>query len=255
MTLQSALIVILISLLILWLVSFLYNVLYFLSQKSNHIDQACFNKSRSFDEAYDDLKQLELINKTNYHSAKEKVRFYERNAQQTNRKYLYYADRIEEGFIRLYLGRFLSKLDVFKQLDLPVKVHFIFLLICCALVLLLFVLIFIVHIVTNFGLFTFLVGSTLIAMYVHFFTNIISINCAIFYALINLFLYIGGVDRSKLFRNTGILNFLTAHWSGFDPRNMIIGAASVGSFHSYSRDGFGGYGGGSFGGGGAGGSW
>ena len=99
------------------------------------------------------------------------------------------------------------------------------------------------------------VGITLIYIYVRFFIYIISINCAFFYGLINLFLYLTRVDRSKLFRNTGILNFLTANWSGFDTENIVIGAAVVGSLHSYSGGGVGGFGGGSFGGGGAGGSW
>lgn len=242
-------------LIVLWFISFFYNVFYFLFKKSGPIDKACFNKSRSFKEALEDLSQLESIKNKRFNSARQKILFYEDNAKLTRRKYLYYADRIEEGYIRLYLGNFLSKRDVFKKLDLPVKIHFSFVLIFCGIVLFLFVALFILYAILNFNILLLLIGSTLTLIYVYFFIYIISLNCAFFYGLINLILYLARVDRSRLFRNTGFLDFMTKNWSGFNTENLVIGAASVGSFHSYSGDGFGGFGGGSFGGGGAGGSW
>ncbi|MEQ8624242.1 MAG: hypothetical protein RJQ00_05290 [Vicingaceae bacterium] len=255
MTFESAILYFAYLLIGLWSISFIYNIFYFLNKSCTPLDKACFNKSRSFEEALEDLSQLEIIKKKKFNSARQKILFYENNAKLTKRKYLYYADRIEEGFIKLYLGKFLSKKDVFKKLDQPVRIHFIFLFIFSGLVLLLFITIFTLSTIINFGLGLFMVGSILTAAYIRFFIYIISINCAFFYGLMNLILYLTKVDRSKLFKNTGILNFLTKNWSGFNTENMVIGAAAVGSFHSYSGSGFGGFGGGSFGGGGAGGSW
>ncbi|MEQ8909641.1 MAG: hypothetical protein RIC95_10645 [Vicingaceae bacterium] len=255
MTIEPAILYFVYLLIGLWLISFIYNVIYFLSVECGPLDKACFNKSRSFKEALDDLSLLEIIEKKQFNSARQKILFYENNAKLTKRKYLYYADRIEEGFIRLFLGKYLSKKDVFKELDQAVRIHFIFILIFCGLVLLLFIASFILYAIANFGLMLFFVGSALILTYVRFFIYIISINCAFFYGLINLILYLTKVDRSRLFKNTGILHFLTKNWRGFDTETMVIGAATIGRFHSYSGNGFGGFGGGSFGGGGAGGSW
>ena len=255
MNLESAVLYFVYVLIGIWSVSFIYNIIYFFITKSEQLDKACYNKSRSFKESFEDLDELERIKKKRFNEARNKIEFYEKNALLTRRKYFYYADRIEEGFIRLYLGKFLSKRDVFNKLDPAVRFHFTYLLTFCALVLVLLILLFILIAIDHFNFLLVLTGSTLILFYVYFFIHIISVNCALFYGLINLFLYIAGVDRSRLFKNTSILNFLTSKWKGFNTEGMVIGAAAVGSFHSYSGTGFGGFGGGSFGGGGAGGSW
>src|SRR5690554_6204959 len=102
----------------------------------------------------------------------------------------------------------------------------------------------------------FCVSQLLLYIYSRFFIYIIFFNCAAFYGIINLILYLFGTDRSKLFKNTGILDFLTSKWQACSTEGMVISAATIGSFHSNSGgSGFGGFGRGSFDGGGAGGSW
>lgn len=231
------------------------NIIYFLANNPSEMEKAFFNKSRTFREAIDDLDILEKIKSKKFNSARNKIAFYEENARITKRKYLYYADRIEEGYVRLFLGKFLSKRDVFKKLDAPVKWHFLFVLAFCAIILLAITVCFLIIAISHFHWLLFFVGCMLLYTCLRFFVYIISFNCAVFYGIINLILYLFGTDRSKLFKNTGILDFLTSKWRAFNTQDMVIGAATIGSLHSFSGGGFGGFGGGSFGGGGAGGSW
>ena len=139
-----------------WFASYIYNIIYFYSSEPDLLDKACYNKSKSFKESFEDLDQLERITKKQFNTARNKIEYYEKNAQLTKRKYLYYADRIEEGLIRLYLGKFISKKDVFSMLDQPVRIHFTFLLIFCGLVLILFIAFFIQSVIYNFGLYCYL---------------------------------------------------------------------------------------------------
>ena len=247
--------IILIALFAIWLISILNSIYFFSTNVSDSLDVAFHNKSKSFGEARNDLTILENFKKKEFNSARGKVDFYEENCRLTKRKYIYYADKIELGFIKLFLGKSLSKRDVFNKLDLPVKIHFIFILSFCGLIGLglLSLLIFIAIRHPSFWLIgTF---SLSIVIFVRFYIYVVSINCACYYGFLNLILYSINVDRSKLFKNTSILDYLTRNWRGFDHSNIVIGAAAVGSYHSYSGGGFGGFGGGSFGGGGAGGSW
>lgn len=238
-----------------WLISLAYNLIYFIAIKSDKFDGVFFNRSRSFPEALDDLHYLEKGLGKQFNSARNKILFYRKNVEITRRKYSYYAEKIENGFIKLYLGSFLTKKEVFDKLDRPVRWHFSL------------VFIFVGSIIgslfiysgwvamTEFSFITIMASIFLIAVSIYFFVNIVSINMLFFYLIVNFFLYLLRIDCSKLYKNIGIMEFLTKNWSAFNSDGAVIGAAAVGSFHSYSGDGFGGFGGGSFGGGGAGGNW
>lgn len=248
--------IVLISLLSIWLLSFIYSISYFLKNKPNSLDLAFHNQSKTFDEARNDLTILEKFKKKEFNSAKRKIDFYEENARLTKRKYIYYAERIEVGYIGLFLGRTISRKDVFNKLDKPVKLHFIFILGLIISFALLSISVFLFKVIYTPSEWLIVTFSVIILILVKFYIYFISINCALYYIFLNLILYLAKVDRSKLFKNTAILDFLTKNWRGFDHSGMLIGAAAVGSFHSYGGNGYGGdFAGGSFGGGGAGGSW
>lgn len=252
---ESLILVCFYAFLAIWVVSLCNNLIYFITTKSDEFDSAFFNKTRSFSEALDDLHYLEKGLNKQFNSARNKIHFYKRNADLTRRKYSYYADKIEDGFIRLYLSQYLTKKEVFSKLDRPVRWHFNLVFVFVGIIIGALILYSGYLVFFDFNPITILINSVIAAFCVYIYMYIVSLNMLFFYFLVNFILYVLQIDCSKLYKNLGIMNFLTKNWSGFNGGGMAIGAGAVGSFHSYGGDGFGGYGGGSFGGGGAGGSW
>lgn len=253
---ETIIISIALFLIVLWLSSLLFNLHFFFTSKSTKVDEVFFNKSRSFEEAYADLNGLEKLMNKRYNAVRNKIAFYENNAALTGRKYNYYSGKVEDGFIKIYLQQFITKREVFEKLDIPVKNHFKLVLGFVVLTISLIAAGFVISAIADFSLIQLFIGSVLVAACVRFYILIVSINMLFFYLIINFILYAFKIDCSKLYKNTGILHFLTSNWNNFHAGGgIIIGASAIGSLHSYSGDGFGGYGGGSFGGGGAGESW
>lgn len=237
-----------------WVISLCGNLIYFLFAKSDELDRIFFNKESSFSEALDDLHFLEKKLDCQFNSARNKILFYRKNAELTRRKYSYYADKIEDGFIQLYIGHSLTKKEIFSKLDQPVRWHFLLVfsfiisIISSTILYLGFILLF------EFSINAIIINVFIVLLCFFFYVYIISINALFFYAVINFIMYSLGLDRSKLYKNIGILQFLTKNWSELGASNAV-GARTVGDGNTYSGSMFGGYRGGSFGGGGAGGSW
>tara|TARA_R110002049_G_scaffold284989_2_gene465667 strand:- start:206 stop:970 length:765 start_codon:yes stop_codon:yes gene_type:complete len=253
---ESFIIFIAVALFAVWLISLVLNLHYFFTSKSTQVDAVFFNKSRSFDEAFEDLRGLEKLMSKQFNAVRNKIAFYENNAILTGRKYNYYSGKVEDGFIKIYLHQFNTKREVFNKLDLPVKNHFKLVIGFVVLIIAMISIGFAISLIDDFSVVQFLIGSILVAACVRFYILIVSINMLFFYLIVNFILYAFKIDCSKLYKNTGILHFLTSNWNNFHAGGgTVIGASAIGALHSYSGDGFGGYGGGSFGGGGAGGSW
>ncbi len=253
---ETFLIAIAVLLLTVWLISLALNLHYFVTSKGTEKDDVFFNKTRSFEEAYADLMGLEKLMNKQYNAVRNKIAFYENNATLTGRNYNYYSGKIEDGFIKIYLHQFNTKREVFDKLDVPVKNHFKLVFGFVALIITMIAIGFIISLINDFSMVQFLIGSILVVACVRFYILIVSINMLFFYLIVNFILYAFKIDCSKLYKNTGILHFLTSNWNNFQAGGgTVIGASAIGALHSYSGDGFGGYGGGSFGGGGAGGSW
>ena len=237
-----------------WVFSLGYNLYYFLSTENTRLDSIFFNKAKSFEEALQDLAALEEEMSRQFNFARDKINFYYKNAKQTKREYKYYSSYVEGGFVKLYLGETSTKLEVINKLDPTVKIHFLFILFCTVLAGIIGFICFVLVGFSSFNLSLIAAGIFLALLFVHFFRNIIYINYLLFFILVDVVLIIVGKERGKLYRNLGIIEFLTRKWSGSVSGGVVVGASGVTGF-SGGSGGFGGFGGGSFGGGGAGGSW
>ncbi len=168
-----------------WIISLCYNLIYFITTKSDEFDGAFFNKSRGFPEALDDLHFLEKGLGRQFNSARNKIHFYKKNAELTRRKYSYYSDKIEDGFIRLYLGRFLTKREVFDKLDKPVRWHFLIVFAFVGSIIASIILYISYVFLFDFSIMILLINFSAIVFCVYFYIYMVSINMLFFYLIIN----------------------------------------------------------------------
>lgn len=240
----------------LWVVSFLYNIYYFFKNDDTELDTVFINLSKTFEESHIKLNILEKILGRSLIVPRKKITFYENNARKTRRKYRYFSSYIEPGFVKIFVGRLGSTFKkCWKNLDAPVRYHYINIYIFIGL-LALFSIIFFFAI---FGFYAILFLIFIAVFMLRLYNFIIKINFILFYILLDGILIIFKQDRGKLMKNVALLELMTNGWFGDKRRgSYVVGAAGVAIYSSFGgggAGGFGGFGGGSFGGGGAGGSW
>ena len=83
----------------LWLISFFYNSYYFFKHDDTPLDSVFINLSNTFEEAHDNLTILEKEMGATLKTARNRLRFYEKNARLTRRKYRYYVPYIEPSLM------------------------------------------------------------------------------------------------------------------------------------------------------------
>jgi len=241
-------------LILLWIISFSYNTYYFFTQEDTELDTVFVNLSKTFEEAYQKLDILEGILGKSLSYSRKRLSFYENNARKTRRKYRYYADYIEPSMVKLFIGKEGSLFKkCWKELDEPVRYHYINLYI----VLILILVVSIVAILFTMGWWGILLIFMMAGLILRTYNFIIRLNFIFFYILLDGILIAFKQDRGKLMKNVALIQLMTSSWFGSkNGGGYVVGAAGVASFGGYSSGGsFGGFGGGSFGGGGAGGSW
>ncbi len=239
---------------LLWIASFLYNIIYFFRNEDQEIDKIFFNKDKTFEEAFEDLETLEKYLNRELLGARKKLKFYHNNALRTRRKYNYYSEYIEPGYTKIYIGSDQSFKFCWSLLDTTVKFHY-------AIISILFIAIGlaicgIAVILLLYSKSILIIVSLVLALafLLKFFNFIIKLNYLLFFILIDWILIVFNQERGRLYRNLAILDVMTANFWGSDQSGILIGGAGISSFSSGGGS-FGGFGGGSFGGGGAGGSW
>ena len=246
---------ILLSLFVLWVLSFCYNIHYFFSSNDSELDTVFINNSKTFEEASLKLNILEKYVGRQLKKPKKILKYYENNARKTNRKYQYYASYIEPSFVKIFINK--KKGSTFKicwsLLDKPIKYHYINIYIFLTLI----VIIVTVILIDSYGFYSILIILFWVGLLLRLYNYIIQLNLIFFYILLDGILILFKQDRGKLMKNVALLDLMTKSWFGAKRNNAyVIGAVGVSMYDGFGGgSGFDGFGGGSFGGGGAGGSW
>lgn len=190
--------------------------------------------------------------------SEKKINQYLTNSKKTKRKFSYYMDKIEPGFMRILFGHFKSRYKfLIEMTDFLFRSHFIVIL---ALPVIFIVLNFIITQATSIDvillLTLFFFPVTILLMVV-----LTKLTLILYHIVDVLTFQIMG--KGRLTRNVDSMSTLLNPNVAFSRSDISITALgystifSGGSFggSSFSGGSFGGFGGGSFGGGGAGGSW
>jgi uncharacterized membrane protein YgcG len=214
-------------------------------------DRMFDNKNYTYENVVNRLTHLEKYLNKKLPYAFNKLKFYNKNAKLTRRKFKYYSKFIEPAFLNLYLNGKRSFKNILSKTDKPIKIHFYSLHFFMISLIIIVNVILITYTFEDISVLAIIVlcNSSLFLLY----RVLMKYNNYIFSILIDSFLFVFRRPRERFNRNLVLLDALIYYDSNLD--GVTIGAAGIIGSGSYGGGGFGGFGGGSFGGGGAGGSW